>query len=130
MSRTFHLGDILSVTTGKFVTLRGIDGLYAILNYLTDDNLYTHQLPRAAEECRPYLVEHFPWLATIDASAVTSDTWRSWLDTQIALYGAYHELEPMPPAQHVVINPISELMQMTSAPIAVVEHANYHNDGN
>ena len=32
-----------------------MDGIYDILNFLTGDNLYTHQLPRAMRECEPWL---------------------------------------------------------------------------
>ena len=51
MSRDFHIGDILSVTTGRLVSPRRMDGVYDILNFMTGDNLFTHQLPRAAREC-------------------------------------------------------------------------------
>jgi len=54
-SRRFHIGDILSITTGKLVSPRRIDGVYDILGYMTDDAPYTTQLGRFAEECLPYL---------------------------------------------------------------------------
>ncbi len=60
--RAFHIGDILSVTTGIFVSPDGIGGLYDILNYMTGDDLYTHQLPRASQQCRPALLAQHPQL--------------------------------------------------------------------
>ena len=60
--KMFHIGDVLSVTTGRLVSARHIDGVYDILNFLTGDNLYTHQLPRAMEECKPWLRSMFPAL--------------------------------------------------------------------
>jgi hypothetical protein len=60
--KQFHIGDILSVTTGRLVSSRHIDGLYEILNFLTGDELYTHQLPRAMRECEPWLKTQFPYL--------------------------------------------------------------------
>jgi hypothetical protein len=65
----FHLGDVLSITTGHLVSPRGVDALYAILNYMTGDNLYTHQLPRAAQECRPHLIKQFPPLDSPEMAA-------------------------------------------------------------
>lgn len=53
-TKTFHIGDILSVTTSRLVSPSHIDGVYSILNWMTCDNLYTHQLPRAADECAPF----------------------------------------------------------------------------
>ncbi len=63
-TKKFHLGDVLSITTGRLVSSRHIDGVYEILNFMTDDNLFTHQLPRAMGECRPHLLRQFSQLAT------------------------------------------------------------------
>lgn len=60
--KNFHISDILSVTTGRLVSSRHMDGIYEILNFLTGDNLFTHQLPRAMRECEPWLKTQFPYL--------------------------------------------------------------------
>jgi hypothetical protein len=39
-----------------------MEGIYEILNFLTGDNLFTHQLPRAMRECEPWLKTQFPYL--------------------------------------------------------------------
>jgi hypothetical protein len=62
-NRTFPLGDVLSVTTGRFLSSRGMGGIYEILNYMTGDNLFTHQLPRAMDECAPWLLRRYPHLS-------------------------------------------------------------------
>lgn len=62
-NRTFPLGDVLSITTGRFLSSRGMDGIYEILNYMTGDNLFTHQLPRAIDECAPWLLRRYPHLS-------------------------------------------------------------------
>jgi hypothetical protein len=54
-TRRFHIGDILSIITGKLVSPRGVDGIYDILGYMTDDDPHTVQLGRFIEECLPYL---------------------------------------------------------------------------
>ena len=61
-ARKFHLGDVLSITTGLLLSPRHMDGIYDILNFMTGDNLFTPQLPRAKDECKPYLLEQFPQL--------------------------------------------------------------------
>ena len=58
--KLFHISDLLSVTTGRLVSSRHVGGVYEILNFLTGDNLYTHQLPRAMDECAPWLRAQFP----------------------------------------------------------------------
>jgi hypothetical protein len=60
--KLFHISDILSVTTGLLVSSRHMEGIYDILNFLTGDNLFTHQLPRAMDECKPWLRTQFPEL--------------------------------------------------------------------
>ena len=60
--KLFHISDVLSVTTGRLVSSRHMDGIYEILNFLTGDNLFTHQLPRAMNECKPWLRSTFPTL--------------------------------------------------------------------
>jgi len=39
-----------------------MDGLYEILNFLTNDAVFTHQIPRIMGECRPWLWSQFPQL--------------------------------------------------------------------
>lgn len=64
--KLFHISDVLSVTTGHLVSSRGMEGVYDILNFLTGDDLYTHQLPRAMRECEPWLRTQFPRLMRDD----------------------------------------------------------------
>ena len=60
--KMFHISDVLSVTTGRLVSYRHMDGIYDVLNFLTGDNMFTHQLPRAMDECKPWLRSTFPTL--------------------------------------------------------------------
>ena len=60
--KLFHISDVLTVTTGRLVSSRHMDGIYDILNFLTGDSLFTHQLPRAMNECNPWLRTQFPRL--------------------------------------------------------------------
>jgi hypothetical protein len=62
----FHISDVLSITTGRLVSSRHMEGIYKILNHMTGDNLFTHQLPRASRECEPVLVAAYPQLSKDD----------------------------------------------------------------
>jgi hypothetical protein len=114
-TKTFHIGDILSVTTERLVSPRHIDGVYDILNWMTGDSLFTHQLPRAAGECAPSLRAQFPDLAAItllpDFNGSKADVER-WLGQQVAVYGETREVAPLAVGQHALIDPITELVQM------------------
>jgi hypothetical protein len=115
-TRRFHLGDILTITTGRLVSPRHMDGIYDLLNFMTGDNLMTHQLPRASRECEPHLRSQHPDLAEIqvpDFSAVRRDrveAWvTEWLGRQVAKYGEYREVAPLAAGEHTAINPLAEL---------------------
>ena len=114
MGKIFHLGDILSVTTGRLLSPTKMSGVYEILNYMTQDDLFTTQLPRAAVECRPSLVKRYPWLEEIDDSDDIDwqASWKEWLADKVAKHGEYHEVEPISPEDHEVIDVISELLRM------------------
>jgi hypothetical protein len=113
MTKTFELGDVLSITTGHLVSRRHIDGIYDILNYMTGDNLFTHQLPRAMDECKPFLLAQHPELADVTVADVHGrDEVYAWLDKQEAKFGALIDVEPVPTEDHTYIDPISELRMM------------------
>ncbi len=133
----FHLGDILSITTGILLSPTHIGGVYEILNFMTGDNLYTHQLPRAARECAPYLFEQFPQLKNLTLPAVddqeTDDPvaeqvrktsnqikWMDWLDEQVKVLGEFHEVQPMHAEDHEVKDPIQELIEMRGGDVSSV----------
>jgi len=89
-----------------------MEGLYDILNYMTDDNLHTHQLIRAMDECRPYLVEQFPQLESIDVSEVNDDNLLTIIEVIEVEHGNYFEVKQIPKEAHEKINPIAEMFLM------------------
>lgn len=108
-TESFSLGAVLSITTG--VLLCPMDDVYRILNFMTGDSLFTHQIPRASRECAPYLLNQFPALANVDASGVTPENWQTWLREQVAKHGDTFAVAPLPPGEHYQIDPISELVE-------------------
>jgi hypothetical protein len=120
MGRPFPIGDILTVVTGRMVSPGGMGAVYGILNYLTGDNLYTHQLPRALDECRPWLLRWHPDLAAADASGVDATNLDGWLDEQVARFGAERDLEPIPADDHERIGPIEEAIRMVGPDRVIV----------
>jgi len=110
--REFHVGDVLSITTGRLVSPRHMDGIYDILDFMTGDSLFTHQLPRVSDECKPYLLEQFPELKGVDASGVNTKNWKEWLDEQVAKYGEKLVVKLIPKTAHTVKNPVEEMFEM------------------
>ena len=118
--RTFHLGDILSVTTGKLIAPGGIGAIYDILNYMTTDNLFTHQIPRACRECSPWLLRQHPQLSEIIVPTLDANTWRAWLDEQVRKYGERLPVDPIPADDHDRKDPIQEVQEMVGKDRVIV----------
>lgn len=109
MSRAFHLGDILSITTGYLVSPTKMAGVHEILDYMTGDSLLTHQLGRAAEQCKPELLSQIPALAaeSVEAGAnamgmaAKADPANgksiadAWLAAMVAIHGEWYEIYPI-----------------------------------
>jgi len=79
VSKLFKLEDVVSVVTGYFMS-EDIGDIYAILNYMTGDDLFTHQLPRAADACRPSLIEQHPLLAQLDFDGLELEEMRAKIE--------------------------------------------------
>lgn len=123
-TRVFHLGDILTVTTGCVVTPNGVDGIYQILNWMTGDDLFIHQLPRASEECAPKLLEQHPDLAeiTVPEDFGGEEAVWAWLDRQVRRFGETRLVAPLNREDHTRIDPVTELrMIRPDMPIIGVE---------
>lgn len=110
-TKTFPLGTVLSITTGYLLAPNGIGNVYEILNWMTGDNLYTHQLPRVSRECKPFLLRQFPQLASVDASGVTPENFQARMAEWVKLHGNEFAVEKLPPGEHYEIDPLSELAE-------------------
>lgn len=119
-TKQYHLSDIISITTGRLVSTRHMDGVYDILNFMTGDSLFTHQLPRAARECAPILLEQHPQLKDINESECTTKNWQEWLDGLLKKYGEWLPVSPLKEGQHIRINPIAEAESMMGDPKKVI----------
>jgi hypothetical protein len=112
-TKTFHLGDILSITTGCLVSPRHMDGICDILNWMTGDSLFTHQLPRACDECSgPLLAQHPDLAAIVPPESFGDDPEQGvarWLAEQVAVYGETREVAPLAADDHTRIDPFAEL---------------------
>jgi hypothetical protein len=111
--KDFPIGDVLSATTGILVSPRGIAGVYEVLNWMTGESVYTHQLPRIGREARPVILAAHPDLAQAyeEAEQVTSQNWCHWHDTWVARYGETISVPKFTGDDHERIDPLSELAE-------------------
>ena len=126
--KNFHISDVLSITTGRLVSSRHIEGVYDILGWMSGESLMTHQLPRVGEEAEPVLSEKYPHLSK---EAMASDLLeldrllleanrdqeksaaavRSWVDAIAAKFGLDFAVPKLNEDQHERIDPHSELAE-------------------
>ena len=106
----FHLGDIISVTTGRLVAPNGMGGVQAFMEYMAGEPIWTHQLPRVSRECEATLRAQFPAFADLEVPQLASPSdYEAWLETQVTRFGAMHEVTPLNAADHTSIDPITEM---------------------
>lgn len=112
--REFHIGDILSITTGYLLSPRHMDGIYDILDYMTGDELSTLQLPRASRECESSLREQHPDLAAVDVPERFEGLAHvdRWLGDLVLKHGEKRVVMPLDPEEHTVIDVITEAQMM------------------
>jgi hypothetical protein len=114
-TRKFHLGDLISVTTGRLVSPDHIGGVYAVVDFLTGEQHFTHQLPRACREITPELIRQHSWLVQVVVPEWVSDqaTCDRWLAEATARWGTEHEVEQLQLGAYLGREPIAELREMT-----------------
>lgn len=120
----FHVGDILSITTGRLLSPSGIDGVYHILNFMTGDNLFTHQLPRASDQCEPSLCTQFPLLDPHQNAklrdAIARENWSDLISQCVSECGEYHEVRALEKGEYTSQNPIEELIDLLESETKIV----------
>ncbi|MCO5080916.1 MAG: hypothetical protein M9955_04570 [Rhizobiaceae bacterium] len=109
--KSFPTAAVLSVVTGSL--LCDIGQVYEVLNFMTGESVYTHQLPRISREATPVLLARRPELqAAIDeADQVNPENWQAWLATWVERYGETMAVPRMTIGQHERIDPLSELAE-------------------
>jgi hypothetical protein len=128
-TKKFTLAQVLNITTSRLLTEMG--DIYEVLNWMTDDNLFTHQLPRAMKECQPVLFKLFPELQAVrpeeldeylkGTSADPAKIVKTWVadlkESDIGLKD-YYDVPRI--NDHKRVDPISELAGMIGPERVVV----------
>ncbi|ESY79658.1 hypothetical protein X739_00845 [Mesorhizobium sp. LNHC220B00] len=110
-TKEFPTRDVLSTIAG--VLISEIGGVYEVLNWMTGESVYTHQIPRISREATPVVLKMHPQLEPTIAEAehVTPDNYLEWRTTWEERYGLTIAVPKMTIAEHERIDPISELAE-------------------
>ena len=110
--------EIITVGLGRLCV--PMERVCELMNFLTKDNLFTHQLPRAFLTCEAWVKQHHPWLERLDESGCNGQTWRRWIADAELKYGKEHELQPLPDGQWLSCDPVKEAIEWTEDKSRVV----------
>lgn len=95
MTKTFPIGVLLSITTGRLLCEFG--DMHECAEFLCGESVWTHQFayePFNAELKRAVLVQH-PQLEPVTGESVTTDNWQAFLADQTRQFGELFNLIPM-----------------------------------
>lgn len=111
-TKEFPTRDVLSTITG--VLICDIGGVYEVLNWMTGESVYTHQIPRISREAQPVILALRPELkpTIAEAEQVTPDNYLEWRATWEERYGQTIAVPKLTIAEHERIDPVSELADM------------------
>lgn len=112
-TKHFPTLDALSAITGSLVSERGIGAVYEVLNWMSGEDLFTHQLPRVSQEAQAAALAFNPALAAacVEAEQVTRGNYSEWQAKWLSRYGETIQLPLLAVDQHERIDPLSELAE-------------------
>ena len=112
-TRDFHIGDIITITSGILVSLDHVGGIYNILGWMTGEDLMTHQLTRASRECEDNLRAQHPDLAAVVVPKITCEAEAiTFLASLYPEFGETRPVSPLPTGDHTIIDPVAEIKMM------------------
>jgi hypothetical protein len=110
-TKEFATRDVLSTITGRL--MGDIGGVYEVLNWMTGESVFTHQLPRISREAAPVVIAAHPLLqqAVDEAEQVNQENYKEWRDTWEDRYGPTIAVPKFTADTHESIDPLSELAE-------------------
>jgi hypothetical protein len=108
-TKEFATVDVLSTITGRL--MGDIGGVYEVLNWMTGESVFTHQLPRIGREATPVVVAAHPTLqqAVDEAEQVNQENYKEWRQRWEDRYGPTIAVPKFGADTHESIDPMSEL---------------------
>ena len=111
-NRIFDLGTVMSLVSGKRFT--SMEKIYDALNFLTQSEIYTHQIPRAIDACTKHIIKTYPELAGIGDDVIINDEEEcmKFISDLKMVFGDEFVLEPLPKEEYMPKNPIEEAVEI------------------
>lgn len=96
-TRSFHLGDVLSITTSRMLSPTSMGGIHEIVTHMTGELAADLACIEARPRCATALLAQHPQLSElVDADAkLDLSTADAWLAKQIAKFGETLPVTPL-----------------------------------
>ena len=125
-TKDFPTLAVLSVTSGRLLTQpkdasegNGIDQIYEVLEWMSDDLPFTNQLVRFIEECKPWIYRQHPeiikadkWIENKLIEKCEAEDVKDCQAAMLAKFGETITLQKIPQGYHDFKNPIDELFEV------------------
>lgn len=119
--KPYALADILTMTTGRLLSPRHMEAVYDIANWMTRDNLMTHQLPRAVDACGPALLAQHPQLEGVEPPHdIDVPGLIAWIANAEREHSEQLPVTPLPAGVWEHRDPIEELCDMVGPEKVIV----------
>jgi len=96
MSKSFHVADVVTATTGTLLT-NSMDGLYEVISHMVGFDAMTHELPTLFDVVAPEIFKQHPQLEAIEVPKFEDPAIDVpiFTDGLVMRFGEYFELEPI-----------------------------------
>lgn len=101
MPRSFHLGDILTCTTGSMLSPTGDDGVKNLVEYVSGMGHPGSTIVLAREFVGRALIEQHHFLLTLKPRSTDPDGLRAFLTYAVENHGEHHDVEPIADQSYV-----------------------------
>lgn len=110
-TKEFPTADVLSTVTGMLMA--DISGVYEVLNWMTGESVFTHQIPRISREAVPVMLAMHPNLqqAIDESDQVNRKTVAHWRQIWEDRYGPTIAVPKFTIETHERTDPMSEAAQ-------------------
>ncbi|AXQ68890.1 hypothetical protein HOU00_gp235 [Caulobacter phage CcrPW] len=111
-TKAFPTLDVLGATSGFLLAEMG--GIYQVLNFMTNSDLFTHQIPRAIGPAAFALIKHNPAMVPIlqEIKNANVEQRLAGRDGWLTKLGATIEVPRIAEGDYEVMDPIAEFIAM------------------
>ena len=110
--RTFDFATMISIISGRMFT--SMEKLYDALNFLTQETIYTHQIPKILPPSAKHILKTYPELEDIGKDVIinSEEEAERFIKSLSQIFGNEFTLEPMSDEEYSHTDPFEDLKDL------------------